>query len=209
MTPSDVVGNLLLVAQSQPARGLGLRFDLVGFHPFSDRVVPHDDRHSTGNSRKMSTGILRRPTQGLTITPAVPQNLLGELRKRLKDLKKTADLDDTAIAVAMNELAPDVTAYQQKVSDFFSGEMKRPDLDFLSAICMALGQQLSGMIAAIEHNTDTHRDLDWEWIMFGRRLGPMGRDAAKRFVDGGNGARVVPPAAAKQRRAGRRKRGGA
>lgn len=114
----------------------------------------------------------------------MPEPLAALLRERLKILKKQAGLSDVDIAQAMNELAPDVTAYQQKVNDFFSGEMKRPDLDFTAALCAALGVKFSDVLTAIERGAQTQRDGDWEWLMFGRQLGPGGRTAAREFVDG-------------------------
>lgn len=117
---------------------------------------------------------------------------LGLLRKRLKDLKKQAGIGDTEIAAAMNEVDPKAKAYQQKVSDFYSGEKKHPELDFMTALCAALGVSLADALASIERDTPLHRDQDWEWLMFGRQLGAAGRTAARGFV---NGVKNGPPAA--------------
>lgn len=133
----------------------------------------------------------------------MPEPLVALLRERLKHLKKQASLSDIDIARAMNELAPAVTAYQQKVNDFFSGEMKRPDLDFTAALCAALGVKLSDLLTSIERGAQLQRDPDWEWLMFGRQLGPAGRTAAREFVDGVRPGRA---GAAKRARTTRRKR---
>lgn len=136
----------------------------------------------------------------------MPESLVALLRKRLEALKTQADLSDVEIATAMKEVAPSVTSYQQKVSDFFSGEMKRPEFDFTAALCGALGVKLSDLLAAIERGNNVHREPDWDWLMFGRQLGPAGRTAAREFVDG------LKPAgrtgAPKRGRAIRRKRAG-
>lgn len=149
-------------------------------------MLPHSGGELTGNSRKESTGILRGRLPASFLAPLMGKDLPDHVRSQLKELKASSKLNDTEIAEEMERRRTSgKRVYQQKVSDYFSAEMKNPPLDFLSLLCAALGVSLSSVIATSERQAaKLHTDDDWEWLMFGRRLGPERRGHAVKTIEG-------------------------
>lgn len=206
MLPAGVVGDLLL-GDLQTLGGLGLADDAFAFHPLRDRVLSH---------RAQSLPVIPVTCQrefcvdgyavGRFPSNRMALSLLEHVRSTLKDLQDAAGLSDKQIADEINRqgLAPGMRVYQQKVNDFFNGEKKKPDLDLCRAICTVLGVQLSAVIASAERGVPIERSEDWEFLMFGRRIGGARRRSLVASVEGGQ-----PPASAapgEKRKSTRRKR---
>lgn len=212
MLPADVIGDFLLIPKAKRLGGFGLGFNGVSRHVNGDRMLAHGKRYLTGILRNKSTGILRKALPvAIVSSQPMPQLSIGEqVRNQLRALKQASKLNDTDISLEMerrrNTGAKRI--YQQKVSDFFSGEMKSPALDFLSLLCGSLGTKLSTVIAAAEAEVPIKSDDDWDWLMFGRRLGPDRRAMAVKTIEGA-APPVAPAAPPLRRKPSRQKRGAA
>lgn len=152
----------------------------------------HRAEEITGFSGNMSTGILRDRVTERTLGDVPKADvLLEQVLARLNDLAKAGLVSHASIAAAINArgLTPGIRVYQQKVNETLSGEKKHPELTLLAAIAVALGTTLGRIVASIEANATIELDADWEWLMFGRRLGDHGQASFRAALEG---SRLAP-----------------
>lgn len=181
MLPSHV-GRHLLLCNLEALSG-GLLGQPLQFHPLSDGVFPYHERQLTefirSCQRKVYVGDYREE-----LSPRMAQDpTTTYLRERLKALKLQARMTDKEVSDHIQTYGPGFSIYQQKVSEFLSGETKNPSIELLVLMARTLGVRLSLLIEEIERDVlRSDDDSDWRWLMLGRKLRADGRAKVEGLV---------------------------